>query len=301
MVWRYAPRRVGIPPPDLLVFTSLDVVQRGVRRLAEAATRRAFLSAPQDAYVTGPRHLYFQAAPNLTGYMMWGSPDNDDADAIETLITASNERLGPHPTLVDGRALDGPPVLLFERLGAYVRKHSELLRTSVTKLAVIYGAGVSGAVTAGFFSVVKPPYPIAHFESLADALDWLGDKDARTLAAELERIRDASSGKPTLLRQLHAIVSASLPQPDDDVVARALGLSRRTMQRRLAELGTTFSNEVARVRVDRAVLLLQTTQEPLGRIAFDIGCSSVSAFSVLMKKWTGSTPTEIRHRRECGS
>ncbi len=156
---------------------------------------------------------------------------------------------------------------------------------------------MAGAVVSGFFDVVAPPYPVKAFDDLEEALVWLGISDAKSLADELEELRQAASNVAPVLRQLRTAVDAALPHPDEATVARSLGLSARTMQRRLSELGTTFASEVAQVRVARAIRLLQDTDDPLTRIAFDVGCPSLSSFSTLVRKVTGETPSAIRARR----
>jgi AraC-like DNA-binding protein len=263
-------------------------------------TASAFLAAPRGAYVLGHQFFYFQTTSDVTGYVVWGSPDSEDIDDLETLIAGSVARLSTHTSLVDARAIEGAPPLLFDRLATFVRDHHEALSSSLSRLALVRGRGITGATAAGFFDVVDPPYPVRSFDELVAALEWLGVEDAPELAAEIEDIRDGASKVAPILRQLRSLVSASLPQPDEDAIARALGLSSRTLQRRMAELGTTFASEVSHVRVSRAVTLLETTDDPLTRIAFDIGCPSLSSFSTLVRKMTGATPSEIRARKRTG-
>ena len=289
-----APTRLGARPASGGPAPTKD------KSLVEAATTGAFLAAPKGAYVLGRCFLYFQTAEDLTGYLLWGAPASEDIDALVLLIRASVARLPPHPSLVDARAVDGAPLQLFERLAAFVRENHGELRGSLTRLALVRGGGVTGAVVSGFFDVVAPPYPVESFETLDVALAWLDVPEPHLLAAELEDLRERASQVPPLVRQLRALLDTALPQPDEAAAARALGLSSRTLQRRLAELGTTFAGEVSQVRVARAVTLLETTDEPLTRIAFDIGCPSLSRFSTLVKKLTGETPSALRARKRGG-
>lgn len=245
----------------------------------------------------GRHFFYFQTNEDLTGYVLWGAPGSSDIDDLVTLIGASLARLPPHPSIVDARALEGTPPHLFDRLAAFIRDNREALHRSATRLALVRGHGVTGAVVGGFFDVVTPPYPVKSFDGLLDALVWLGVADAGAMAAELEQLRDAASNVPPLIRQLRTIVDAALPHPDEGGIARSLGLSSRTLQRRLSELGTSFAGEVAQVRVARAITLLESTDDPLTRIAFDVGCPSLSSFSTLVKKVTGETPSAIRAKR----
>jgi len=276
-------------------------VERPARtRLAFKPTTSAFLAAPRGAYVLGRSFFYFQTAEDLTGYALWGAPSSADMDDLITLIGSSVSRLPPHPSLVDARALEDAPPTLFDRLATFIRDNGDALARSTTRVALVRGQGVTGAIVSGFFEVVTPPYPVRAFDALAPALAWLGTDDAGALAEELEQLRDAASKVPPLLRQLRSVIDAALPHPDEAAVARSLGLSSRTMQRRLSELGTTFASEVAEVRVARAISLLERTDDPLTRIAFDVGCPSLSSFSTLVRKLTGETPSAIRAKRRSG-
>ncbi len=270
------------------------------KRLVSRPTTSAFVASPRGAYVQGRSFFYFQTTEDLTGYVLWGAPSGADIDDLVALINSSVARLPPHPTLVDARALEGAPTQLFDRLASFIRDNRGALQRSATRLAIVRGQGLSGAVAGGFFDVVAAPYPVEAFETLGDALAWLDVTDAADLAQELDELRDAASSVPSLLRQLRAAVDAALPQPDEGAVARLLGLSSRTLQRRLSELGTSFAGEVARVRVARAVTLLEGTDELLTRIAFDVGSPSLSSFSTLVKKVTGETPSAIRAKRRGG-
>ena len=275
---------------------------RSVRtRLAFKPTTSAFVASPRGSYVQGRSFFYFQTTEDLTGYVLWGSPGSADIDDLVALIGSSVARLAPHPSIVDARALEGTPQQLFDRLAAFIRDHREALQRSTTRLALVRGQGVAGAVVGGFFDVVAAPYPVKSFGELADALAWLDTPGASDLAEELEDLREAASRVAPLIRQLRTLVDASLPHPDEVAVARSLGLSSRTLQRRLSEQGTTFAGEVAQVRVARAIVLLQSTDDPLTRIAFDVGCPSLSSFSTLVKKVTGATPSAIRAKGRRGS
>ncbi|CAN5905916.1 hypothetical protein BH11MYX4_BH11MYX4_17450 [soil metagenome] len=53
---------------------------------------------------------------------------------------------------------------------------------------------------------------------------------------------------------------------------------------------------MSRSRVARAKTLLSETETPVTRIALEIGCASVSSFSVLFRKWEGTTPSEYGRR-----
>ena len=77
-------------------------------------------------------------------------------------------------------------------------------------------------------------------------------------------------------------------------VARRLGLSQRTLARRLSEEGLTFSALLARLRHDLADRYLADGDSSISQIAWLLGYQEVSAFSKAYKRWTGKAPREAR-------
>lgn len=81
-----------------------------------------------------------------------------------------------------------------------------------------------------------------------------------------------------------------------DRIATLLNLSSRTLQRRLAEQGTTFQEIVDRVRATRAKYYLVQEGLSIREIARRLGFSGAPTFHRAFKKWTGSTPERFRAR-----
>jgi AraC-like DNA-binding protein len=80
------------------------------------------------------------------------------------------------------------------------------------------------------------------------------------------------------------------------VVARALGMSERTLARRLAAESLTFFGIQEDMRKDLARHYLADASLPISRIAWLLGFQEVSAFTHAFKRWTGQTPTRMRSR-----
>lgn len=81
-----------------------------------------------------------------------------------------------------------------------------------------------------------------------------------------------------------------------ELVAEAAGFSPRTLQRRLGELGTTFSEIVANRRVRMAVRLLCETDLPITEIAYALGYTDASNFTRAFRARAGCPPTAFRER-----
>ena len=82
-----------------------------------------------------------------------------------------------------------------------------------------------------------------------------------------------------------------------DEVARALGMSTRTLKRRLAEEGTRFSDVLDAERYQRALDLLRVPELTMDDIAQQLRYSSATNFARAFRRWTGVAPTHYRRRR----
>ena len=83
---------------------------------------------------------------------------------------------------------------------------------------------------------------------------------------------------------------AATPIPALEEVVASLHLTRRTLQRRLDEEGTSFSTLLAEVRLERAQELMRRSGMGLEQIARELGFSDSSALSRAFKGWTGQAP-----------
>ena len=88
------------------------------------------------------------------------------------------------------------------------------------------------------------------------------------------------------------IISDALPEqvPDVQHVARRIGMSVRTLQRRLREHRTSHQQLVDQLRHDLALGYRATVSET----AFVLGFSDLGSFYRAFKRWTGMTPTQYR-------
>jgi len=107
----------------------------------------------------------------------------------------------------------------------------------------------------------------------------------------LGRLREGN-----LVHRVKAGIIDALPSGPvaNEKVARDLGLSVRSLQRRLAEAGTSFRDLLDTSRQEMALSYIREPEIELAEIAFLLGFSDQSAFSRAFKRWTGNTPNEVR-------
>lgn len=108
--------------------------------------------------------------------------------------------------------------------------------------------------------------------------------------------------EPALVQELARVIGDELPGglPKMSAVAKRMGMSARTLHRRLAKQGTSFQTLVEDTRKVLAKQLLRTTPHPLAEVAFLLGFSEQSAFQRAFKRWTGATPRAFRAAGSAG-
>jgi AraC-like DNA-binding protein len=107
-----------------------------------------------------------------------------------------------------------------------------------------------------------------------------------------------SLGEVDIEGQVRQVVSRSLSEgvPKMAQVARRMGMSERTLHRRLAERALTFRDLVEATRRELAQGMLRQSRYSLSEVAFLTGFSEQSAFNRAFKRWAGQTPTTYRRQ-----
>jgi AraC-like DNA-binding protein len=77
-------------------------------------------------------------------------------------------------------------------------------------------------------------------------------------------------------------------------IARKLSVSRRTLQRKLGEAGTSHQQLLDQCRHELALQYLRRAHLAIGEIAFLLGFSQAHAFHRAFRRWTGKTPAAWR-------
>lgn len=103
---------------------------------------------------------------------------------------------------------------------------------------------------------------------------------------------------PSLSHKLHSMISADVANDlHADVLASRLAISESTLRRKLAVEGTTLQAIKDRARLGYGLHLVQTSFDPIGRVAEKCGYQSQSRFTDKFKQFFGVTPSELRKTR----
>lgn len=101
-----------------------------------------------------------------------------------------------------------------------------------------------------------------------------------------------------LTTHARAAISSMLTSDDPSAarLALALGLSLRTLQRRLAAEGTSFSSLLDDARREKALPCIAAGEVSLGDLSASLRYSDQSALTRAVRRWTGCPPSGLRRR-----
>ena len=109
-------------------------------------------------------------------------------------------------------------------------------------------------------------------------------------------LADRRGDKSQLRTRVENAISSLLPHGKVlmEDVARGLGMSERTLARKLSDEGLNFTEILQHMRHDLAVRYLDDRNLHVSKIAWLLGFHEVSAFTHAFKRWTGKSPSQIR-------
>jgi len=112
------------------------------------------------------------------------------------------------------------------------------------------------------------------------------------LDTELAAVSSQTSFQQTLLRRISDRLSDGPPRAAD--VAREMGVSERTLHRRLVADGASYQGLLEQAQRRLAEGLLVQSDHSIAEIAFLTGYSEQSAFTRAFKRWVDQTPAVFR-------
>ena len=130
-----------------------------------------------------------------------------------------------------------------------------------------------------------------------DVLDQPVSGSITTVPVQLQRyLRTSFAGD--ILEQVRRVINSLLTSQDcnSGTVAQCMGLSKRTLQRRLRDQHTTFQQQLDQVRSELAISYLQESQFSLTDISELLGFSESGVFTRSFQRWFGLTPSQWRSR-----
>ncbi len=116
----------------------------------------------------------------------------------------------------------------------------------------------------------------------------------------LERVDEETKGLEIsankIARDIEVLIKNALPSgiPSIAQIGDHMGMSNRTLTRRLSEAGITFRDLIKKTQEEVSKNLLKNSSRSVAEIAFETGFSEQSAFNRAFKRWTGLSPVAFR-------
>ncbi|MCH3925880.1 MAG: AraC family transcriptional regulator [Atopobiaceae bacterium] len=147
-------------------------------------------------------------------------------------------------------------------------------------------------------AIEAAPRNILSFSSKDMDVPFISHNDAMWSYFEPElgrRLAELEADESFAARVRSALVEA-LPAGECSAgdIARRLGVSRRTLQRRLSDEGTTFQKQLNHTRELLAKHYLSTTAMGSDEIAYLLGHLELNSFLRAFSSWCGQSPSEWR-------
>ncbi|WP_133646796.1 AraC family transcriptional regulator [Paraburkholderia flava] len=119
---------------------------------------------------------------------------------------------------------------------------------------------------------------------------------ARIIRAQADAQMRQLADEPEFIRELKVMLTQGLTIGRIGMadIAQRMGISSRTLHRRLSDCAYAFRDVLDDVRRERAESYLALSQHSLADIAFMLGYTEQSAFQHAFKRWTGTTPQQYR-------
>lgn len=257
-----------------------------------------FVAEPIGRCVLGPTYVIWCATPEVHGAIIWGTVDEL---ALRNMMAIGRFIL--HPSLakrrrllvdcrdvtrVDADVLLGFPALARDRLPIWT--------ATIERQAIIVPGGLAGLLIGGALPSVGASHPMRFTHDFESALAFVDHPAARAAHHTAAHVALSHRGRAVLLTRVRSYLGRELTQATLSRAASALGMSGRSLQRELARLETSFSDELRRARVAAAEALLVHSDLKIDVIALKVGFGNASRMSATLRRELDVTASGLRAR-----
>lgn len=258
-----------------------------------------FARRPVGCATASDHALFWLPVRDLLLIAVWGQLDGSDYALFERLAPAWLGDDAPRRrSILDLRGLTGVAPDAMGHFVTFTIAHRQryLDTLGACGLVVEPAALLTAAIIAGLPTMAAAPSPFQVFTGPLEALAALGVDDP-TLGATFAALRAEAAARSGSREALARWLQANLHDARLQRAARDLALSTRTLQRRLADSGTSFRQELEHARVLEAQRLLATTDAKIEVIAHTIGLQKPQHLAALFRRRVGTTPSAWRQQR----
>ncbi len=261
---------------------------REVERLGD------FLVSPATSILRHRAFGLIGVMDDFIALVAWGALSTTDVQEALGIAHAASELERWRDLLLDVSRVRAIEHDGLSRLLAFQREGLLPVRAS----AAVVPGGVVGVTLRGLIHVLSPSTPVT--TRIEDALARFGRVESQILIECGDALASADDQGRSVLFQLRDLLCKRALTTTVESAAAELGMSVRTLQRRLNEANTAFERERALACIARAKALLARSDLAVKAIAAELGLPSSVRLVQLFRQYEKTTPLKWRStlRRE---
>jgi AraC-like DNA-binding protein len=251
-----------------------------------------FFCAPGNRVRVRQRFCFWQSKSGFHGSIAWGkATDQDVGDMCDVFDAVMHSPLAGQPSIMDIRALEAVSVVAFDLFMKTLTERRDDWHARAGRQVILHGASFPGALILGALQMGASDYELRAFDDERAAFDWAG---AATVQRDVAALRASLLEPPDIVRRVRVALAEHDAPPSLKALARAIGLSPRSLQRHLASAGSSVRAERTAHVLARAERLLTGTELDLTAIAAMLGLSSAARLVSLFRAERQTTPDAWR-------
>jgi AraC-like DNA-binding protein len=259
-----------------------------------------FAASPIGRCLVRPTFAIWCAAPDLHGSILWGSLDER---SIREMMSVGSfihhpDMAARRRGLTDLRDVEHADANVLLGFASSAREQVDGWTMGLERQVLIVPPGLGGMMMSGALPLAGIEHPLKIAHDLEAALAFVDHPVARSAYAAAAAIVRATRGRSALIDRVRAQLRADLDGATIESCASGLGMSRRTLQRELQSLATSFSDELRKLRIATAEALLAHTDIKIDAIAVQVGFGTASRMSAMLRRERNRTASELRAERQ---
>jgi len=302
----------GVDPADVLAAAGAPAFAERIRPASAAAIWRSALArTPDPALVLHAAARPRFGAYRLLDYLAASAPTVGEAfrqvAAQFSFVNPSIEVAfadDPRGTWLELRAPAHVPGYLDYALAAFYLRTRAATQVDFAAAALELGSSRGDRDEYARMFGCAPRFARDRWALLVPRATWQTEnprRDPDLLALLVDYAHHLAPPAAGFLDEVRDAIRVQLPgAPALTATARHLATSTRTLQRRLAEAGTTFHAAVEAARLETARDLLLDSELSVNEIAQRVGYAQTSSFTRAFGRWLKQSPRQFRRANRPG-
>lgn len=136
---------------------------------------------------------------------------------------------------------------------------------------------------------------------LNERLETADEFALKNLIPVLDSLMEMERTKQALLEHISVLLYQKISDtPSMSSIANELGMSERSLRRKLELMGTSYRDLIGSVRQTKVMELIRDTNLPVDEIAHEVGYEDSRSLRRNVTQWFGATPTQLRREARGG-